>query len=89
MVSPVHRNGAPHNVYGNLSSLMAAHFCTALPNFRVMEIDIDDIPWKDDIITWKPEIMNGAVQIPPSPGWGAKLNEDVIAAHPPKFVPVD
>ena len=23
---------------------------------------------------------------PPGPGWGAKLNEDVIAAHPPKFV---
>jgi L-alanine-DL-glutamate epimerase-like enolase superfamily enzyme len=28
------------------------------------------------------------VQIPHGPGWGATLNEDVIAAHPPKFVPV-
>lgn len=81
-------NCAPHNFYGNLSTLMAAHFCTAIPNFRVMEIDIDDIPWKDDIITWKPDIQNGAVQIPHGPGWGAKLNEEVIAAHPPKFVPV-
>jgi len=80
-------NCAPHNFYGNLSTLMSAHFCTALPNFRVMEIDIDDVPWKDDILTWKPELVNGAVQIPPGPGWGAKLNEDVIKAHPPKFVP--
>jgi galactonate dehydratase len=80
-------NCAPHNFYGNLSTLASAHFCTALPNFRVMEIDIDDVPWKDDIITWKPEIVNGAVQLPPGPGWGATLNEDVIGAHPPKFVP--
>ena len=82
-------NCAPHNFYGHLSTLMSAHFCTALPNFRVMEIDIDDVPWKDDIITWKPEIKNGCVQIPPGPGWGATLNEEVIAAHPPKFVKVD
>ena len=79
-------NCAPHNFYGHLSSLMSAHFCTALPNFRVMEIDIDDVPWKDDILSWKPEIKSGCVQIPPGPGWGAQLNEDVIAAHPPKFV---
>jgi L-alanine-DL-glutamate epimerase-like enolase superfamily enzyme len=82
-------NCAPHNFYGHLSTLMSAHFCTALANFRVMEIDIDDVPWKDDIITWKPAIKDGCVQIPPGPGWGATLNEDVIAAHPPKFVQVD
>ena len=54
-----------------------------------MEIDIDDVPWKDDIITWKPVISNGCVQCPPGPGWGASLNDDVIAAHPPKFVKAD
>lgn len=79
-------NCAPHNFYGHLSSLMSAHFCTALPNFRVMEIDIDDVPWKDDILTWKPEVRNGCIQAPKGPGWGATLNEDIIAAHPPQFV---
>ena len=79
-------NCAPHNFYGHLSSLMSAHFCTALPNFRVMEIDIDDVPWKDDILTWKPDFQAGSIQIPSGPGWGAQLNEDVIAEHPPKFV---
>ena len=24
-----------------------------------MEIDPDDVPWKDDILTWKPEIVDG------------------------------
>ena len=25
------------------------HFCAAIPNFRIMEIDIDDVPWRDDL----------------------------------------
>ncbi|MBM86432.1 MAG: enolase [Rhodospirillaceae bacterium] len=79
-------NCAPHNFYGHLSTLMSAHFCAALPNFRVMEIDIDDVPWKDEIITWRPDIQKGCVQLPPGPGWGAELNEEIIAAHPPKFI---
>jgi L-alanine-DL-glutamate epimerase-like enolase superfamily enzyme len=33
-------NCAPHNFYGHMSTLMSAHFCAAIPNFRIMEIDI-------------------------------------------------
>ncbi len=40
-------NVAPHNFYGHLCTMMSAHFCAAVPNFRIMEIDIDDVPWKD------------------------------------------
>ncbi len=29
---------APHNFYGDLATLMSAHFCAAVPNFRIMEI---------------------------------------------------
>ena len=49
MAEAYETNVAPHNFYGNLSTLMSAHFCAAVPNFRVMEIDPDDVPWKDDI----------------------------------------
>jgi L-alanine-DL-glutamate epimerase-like enolase superfamily enzyme len=76
-------NAAPHNFYGHLSTLMSAHLCAAIPNFRVMEIDIDDVPWKDDIITWTPQIEDGHLLVPSGPGWGAELNEEVIRAHPP------
>ncbi|MAW33677.1 MAG: enolase [Proteobacteria bacterium] len=79
-------NVAPHNFYGNLSTLMSAHFCAAVPNFRVMEIDPDDVPWKDDILTWKPEIINGDLLVPKKPGWGAELNEEMFNMHPPKFI---
>ena len=77
-------NVAPHNFYGHLSTLMGAHLCAAVPNFRIMEIDIDDVPWKDGILTYVPEIESGELLLPPGPGWGAELNEDVIRAHPPK-----
>ena len=76
-------NCAPHNFYGHLSSLMSAHFCAAIPNFRIMEIDIDDVPWKDDIVTLPPVIQNGVLKVPCGPGWGTDLNEKEIAKHPP------
>ena len=33
-------------VPGHMSTLMSAHICAAIPNFRIMEIDVDDVPWK-------------------------------------------
>ena len=77
-------NVAPHNFYGHLSTLMSAHFCAAIPNFRIMEIDIDDVPWKDELVTKPPVIENGELVIPTGPGWGADIDERVVRAHPPK-----
>ena len=77
-------NVAPHNFYGHLSTLMSAHFCAAIPNFRIMEIDIDDVAWKDDIVTHPPRIKNGELHLPDGPGWGTDLNLEAIRAHPPQ-----
>jgi len=77
-------NIAPHNFYGHLSNIMSAHLCVTVPNFRIMEIDIDDVPWKDEILTQIPEIKDGQLKLPSGPGWGTDLNEEVIRAHPPK-----
>ena len=78
-------NVAPHNFYGHLSTLMSAHFCAALPNFRIMEIDIDDVPWKDELVTRPPVIEDGHLVLPTGPGWGADVNEAAVRAHPPKI----
>ena len=77
-------NVAPHNFYGHLSTLMSAHFCATVPNLRIMEIDIDDVPWKDDLVTVPPVIEDGHLIVPTGPGWGADVNEDAVRAHPPK-----
>ena len=84
MADSYETNVAPHNFYGHLCTMMSAHFCAAVPNFRIMEIDIDDVPWKDDLVTHPPEIQGGELIIPDRPGWGTDLNEEAIAAHPPK-----
>lgn len=76
-------NVAPHNFNGHIGSLMSAHLCAAIPNFRVMEIDIEDVPWKDDLVDKVPVIENGELLIPTGIGWGAEVNEDAIRAHPP------
>ena len=74
-------NVAPHNYYSHLSSFISASFCAVLPNVRMMEIDIDDVPWKDDLVTNLPEIDAGNMSIPAGPGWGTNLNEEVVKKH--------
>ena len=66
---------------------MSAHFSAAVPNFRVMEIDIDDVPWKDELVTVPPKIENGELILPTGPGWGADVDEAVLKKHPPKERP--
>ena len=75
-------NCAPHNFYGNLCSAMSAHFCAAIPNFRIMEIDIDDVPWKDEVVS-PHRIEAGELILGDGPGWGVEVNEQAIRAHPP------
>ena len=75
-------NVAPHNYYSHLATYMSASLCAVLPNVRIMEIDIDDVPWKDDLTTHVPDITEGYMKIPTRPGWGTELNEEVAKAHP-------
>jgi len=77
-------NIAPHNFYGHLSTMMNAHFVAGVPNFRIMEIDIDQVPWRDEIFTTVPDIQDGYLVLPDGPGWGCDVNEEAIRAHPPR-----
>jgi L-alanine-DL-glutamate epimerase-like enolase superfamily enzyme len=77
-------NVAPHNFYGHLCTMHSAHFCAAVPNFRIMEIDVDDVPWKNDLVTVPPRIEKGHLLLPTGPGWGTEINEEAVRAHPPK-----
>lgn len=74
-------NIAPHNYYSHLATFISASLCAVLPNVRIMEIDIDDVPWKDNLVTHLPEIVAGNMSIPAGPGWGTNLNEEVVKKH--------
>jgi L-alanine-DL-glutamate epimerase-like enolase superfamily enzyme len=55
-----------------------------IANFRIMEIDVDDVPWKDDLATEPPRIEIGHLIMPVKPGWGAEVNEEALKRHAPK-----
>jgi L-alanine-DL-glutamate epimerase-like enolase superfamily enzyme len=74
-------NLAPHNYYSHLSTLHSLHLCASIPNVRITEIDIDDVPWKDELVTAPVEIVDGEALIPDRPGWGADLDEAVALEH--------
>lgn len=77
-------NCAPHNFYGHVSSAISAHFCAAIPNFRIMEIDIDSVAWRDEFVMNPPQVVDGAFILPDTPGWGVEVNEAAVRARPPQ-----
>jgi L-alanine-DL-glutamate epimerase-like enolase superfamily enzyme len=77
-------NVAPHNFYGHLDTMMSAHLAAAVPNLRIMEIDIDRIPWDHELFTHLPPIEDGYLVLPDRPGWGTEPIEEAIRSRPPK-----
>ena len=75
-------NCAPHNYYSHLATFISAQWCAAIPNVRILEVDVDDVPWREEVTTAVPELADGKLTIPSGPGWGADVNEEVVRAHP-------
>lgn len=75
-------NCAPHNYYSHLATFIAASWCAAIPNARILELDVDDVPWREELVTALPEIANGELRFPAGPGWGVEIVEDVLRDHP-------
>jgi L-alanine-DL-glutamate epimerase-like enolase superfamily enzyme len=76
-------NVAPHNFYGHLATMMNAHFAAAIPNFRILETDIDRLPGDKVIFTREPNIVDGFLILDDTPGWGTEPDLAAVAAHPP------
>jgi L-alanine-DL-glutamate epimerase-like enolase superfamily enzyme len=75
-------NCAPHNYYSHLATFISAQWCAAIPNVRILEVDVDDVPWREEVTTTVPDLADGKLIIPQGPGWGADVNEEVVRAHP-------
>jgi galactonate dehydratase len=74
---------APHNYYSHLATAIAAQWCAAIPNVRILELDVDDVPWRDALAGGRaPELRDGDLVVPSGPGWGVEVDEDVLRAHP-------
>ena len=63
---------APHNYYSHLATFIAAQWCAAIPNVRLLEVDVDDVPWREELTTAVPEIRRRrARRARPVPGGAA------------------
>jgi galactonate dehydratase len=71
---------ATHNFYDHLATAISAQFAAAVPNFHILEVDIDGVPWRDDLVT-PPRFENGHLVVSELPGWGVEVNEEAILAH--------
>ena len=69
-------------IYGHLADHISAHFAAMIPNLRIMEMDIDDVPWKGEFVTHQPVITEGHLMVPQRPGWGTDVDEAAVARHP-------
>jgi galactonate dehydratase len=74
-------NICPHNYNGHLSTFISMQLCSIVPNLRLAEIDVDDVPWRDELFTNKPIIHNGCFELSSEPGWGTDLNESALEKY--------
>ena len=74
---------APHNVGGPVSTAAALHPAASTPTFKIQEHFNDFAEaFVKQSAPGLPEVVDGYFALPPGPGLGVKLNEDVIRANP-------
>jgi galactonate dehydratase len=78
---------APHNCHSPLTTLVSANVCATVPNFYILEFDVDDAPWRDDLLTHPFEIEDGHLKLPTRPGLGSDLIEEELLKHPARDYP--
>ena len=73
---------APHNPNGPLSTIASAHVCASIPNFFRQEFMLQDVPWRDSILTHPLDIKEGQFILSDRPGLGVDLIESEMEKHP-------
>ena len=74
---------APHDgSLGPVAEMAAVHLMATLPNFLILEHLEDDVPQRYEMMTGQPEIENGHMTVPDTPGLGVDIVQEVIARYP-------
>ena len=64
--------------------MMNAHFSAAIPNFRILETDIDRLSSDEELFPTPPLIKDSYLILPTTPGWGCDPDEDVLRSRATK-----
>jgi galactonate dehydratase len=73
---------APHSPHSPLCTVITGHFSSCIPNFLIQEVEVDDVPWRDQVISKPLRIVDGSLELPKGPGFGVNIVEDEVDKHP-------
>jgi L-alanine-DL-glutamate epimerase-like enolase superfamily enzyme len=74
---------APHaGSLGPVAEFAALHLMAAIPNALILEKMDPDWPGRSRVVTAEPELREGHLMVPDTPGLGVDIDEDFVAAHP-------
>lgn len=73
---------APHNPLGPIATVANLHLALATPNHLIQEVMRSDVPWRDEVVSGVPPIVDGHMVPPDGPGLGVDVDEAAAAAHP-------
>lgn len=76
-----------HNCHSPITTLVSAAVAATIPNFFILEFDVDDAPWRDDLMTHPFHIADGYLELPTRAGLGSDLIEAELLKHPPVEYP--
>lgn len=74
----------PHSPHSPLCTLITAHFSVSIKNLLIQKIEVDDVAWRDKVISEPLKIKNGYLEQGEKLGYGVELNLNEIRRHPPK-----
>ena len=81
---------APHNSNGPISTIASLHLDMSINNCHMQELFLNSLPYYQEVLTQPLIIKDGYGAPPDGPGWGADLDDAVLAKYPPAaFVPVE
>jgi galactonate dehydratase len=77
-------NVAGHGFAGPLATIISGHFASVIPNLRILECDVDEVPWRPGLLTRPYRLEGGMLMLPDGPGWGTEPDEAALIAYAAK-----
>jgi galactonate dehydratase len=72
---------APHNPSGPVATAATIQVCATLKNFRILEYQWGESPWRHDVVRPAERFAGGNIAVPARPGFGIDLDDAVVRAH--------
>jgi len=72
---------APHNMMGPVATMASVQLCACIPNFRILEYQMGDVAWRDDLVDRPLSLKAGNLELPTDPGLGMRLNHAQVTNY--------